>query len=137
MRVYIDEEYGWKLWVWTYPGTPEELVADWKAGRVPALGYLQKSGGFRSLSLERLEEPKCGNGPWAGEEEEAEWYEAMRAEWDRIMGTMDAFCHLHEEDDSWLKIGPGGEVLRWPFQSVEEEHLDACVCGTEYGPWDR
>lgn len=35
MRISVEEEYGLRLWHWDYPGTEEELIADWKALRGP------------------------------------------------------------------------------------------------------
>lgn len=37
MFIFVDEEYGVRSWLWEYPGTPEELIADWKAGLGPFL----------------------------------------------------------------------------------------------------
>ena len=35
MIVHIEEEYGFRNHHWHYPGTIDELVADWLAGRAP------------------------------------------------------------------------------------------------------
>ncbi|MGD9729664.1 MAG: hypothetical protein AB7L09_02685 [Nitrospira sp.] len=35
LRIGVTEEYGYREWMWTYPGTVDELIADWVAGRRP------------------------------------------------------------------------------------------------------
>lgn len=35
LRIYVEEECGYREWVWTFFGTVEELVQEWKAGRRP------------------------------------------------------------------------------------------------------
>lgn len=40
--VIVDEEYGYRHWLWIYPGTKEELIADWKVGKAP-LDYMDPS----------------------------------------------------------------------------------------------
>jgi hypothetical protein len=34
----IEEEFGFRDWVWAFPGTPAEALAEWKAGRRPLHG---------------------------------------------------------------------------------------------------
>ena len=31
----IEEEYGYRDWIWAFPGPPAEALAEWKAGRRP------------------------------------------------------------------------------------------------------
>ena len=40
LKIYIEEEYGFRHWVWNYVGTKKQLIADWKAGKYPTENYL-------------------------------------------------------------------------------------------------
>lgn len=35
LKVFVVEEYGYAYHIWEYPGTVDELVADYRAGRAP------------------------------------------------------------------------------------------------------
>ena len=47
LRIYLEEEYGYREWLWTYPGTAEELVEDWAAGNRPLAPRYQGRGWSR------------------------------------------------------------------------------------------
>lgn len=36
MKIFIEEEYGYAYYLWDYPGSIEELIADYRAGRAPS-----------------------------------------------------------------------------------------------------
>lgn len=38
-KTWIVEEYGYRNWIWTHPGSADDVVADWKAGLVP-VGFM-------------------------------------------------------------------------------------------------
>lgn len=38
LKVLCEEECGYAFWLWSYPGTKEELVRDWELGKSPAGG---------------------------------------------------------------------------------------------------
>jgi len=127
MLVFIDEEYGWRYWCWDYPGTADELRADWQAGRIPQhLGYVAITPGFRGTITEieplksywdRLEAE--GNEEWDLDEEKfEEAVGALGREWDKFLAGYGAQMDIHEEDDSCLRIGD--ETLPWPFKYDEE-----------------
>ena len=35
-KVWVTEEYGYREWLWIHPGSVDDVVADWKAGRIPS-----------------------------------------------------------------------------------------------------
>jgi hypothetical protein len=128
LRIHIDEEYGYKEWLWTYPGTVRELVEDWKAGYRPVFGRHSWNWSWKwSSELERK--------GFRGELDEITWKEyslpspglqtgvlrslpsrRQRSEHPIIVETgqpvtfltdIDSFhgeAHIHQEDDSWLKV---------------------------------
>jgi len=49
LYIYVEEEYGYRSHVWTYPGTAQELVEDWCAGLTPWQGRLISS---RQVTIE-------------------------------------------------------------------------------------
>lgn len=38
-KVWVVEEYGYRNWLWGHPGSVADVVADWKAGKVP-VGFM-------------------------------------------------------------------------------------------------
>ena len=38
-KTWIVEEYGYRNWIWTHPGSADDVVADWKVGLVP-VGFM-------------------------------------------------------------------------------------------------
>jgi hypothetical protein len=88
MRIYVEEEYGYRQWEWLYPGTPDELIADWKAGVAP-LNFFDPS---------RKDPAK----PFKGELVEIE--AAIIYGDDKKPVGFDAHAHVHEPDDSFLAV---------------------------------
>ena len=134
MLVFIDEEYGWRYWSWDYPGTADELRADWQAGCIPpGLGYVGRTPGFRGTATEiepmksywdRLEAETKGDEEWDLDEEKFdEAIEALGREWDKFMAKFGAQIHIHEEDDSSLQI-VGSDAIPWPFKYDEETMVE-------------
>lgn len=37
MKILIEVEFGYAFHLWDFPGTVDELIADWRAGRAPSL----------------------------------------------------------------------------------------------------
>ena len=136
LLVFIEEEYGWRYWRWEYPGTADELRADWKAGRVPKdLGYVASVPGFRGTITEiepmadyweRVEAGTEGLSDEAAlaviDANEKELVEELGREWSKFLAGFGAQAHIHEEDDTWLQIGD--EMLPWPFKYDEEAGLE-------------
>ena len=97
-RVQITEEYGYREWVWEYPGSLIDLLTDWRAGNVPLLeDHLTdqekvKLGGIRSYK---------GN--------------LIRLASVSPQETWDAYAHIHMTDDTHLEIN-GIKVAGHPDQ---------------------
>jgi hypothetical protein len=124
--IFIDEEYGWRYWRWDYPGTPDELRADWQAGRIPpGLGYVGRTPSFRGTITEiepmkpywdRLE---AEGDEWDLDEEKFEaTVEALGRGWDKFLSEYDVQMDIHEEDDSSLRIGD--ITVPWVFARDDE-----------------
>jgi len=113
LKIFIEEEYGYAYHTWNFPGSVEELIAEWKAGRIPHVGYVFGKE-FRG-TCEPVETPEFEPYPGVSDEEylanpdkypdkEEDLQELCRM-WEVFLSRYDAECHIHEEDDSSLKIG--------------------------------
>lgn len=81
VKVLVVEEYGFRNWIWEFPGSKEELIRDWKKGARP--------DGFFNPSLP--EEKYRGS------------MKLIRRSVD-AHGPFDANAHVHEEDDTFLMV---------------------------------
>jgi hypothetical protein len=79
--VYIEEEYGYRYWVWESDKTPDQLTEWWQA-------------------LESVE-PYSVPDNLPGKVREVDSLPGKNGVW---------FCHLHTEDDSYLR-SPEGEII--------------------------
>lgn len=82
MKVFIEEEYGYRYWVWDFPGTASELVSEWCAGHVPPVGYVygpQYRGSITPAEDADFDPATPGFG-------------------------FAAYCHIHEPEDSELCV---------------------------------
>ena len=88
MRILIEQEYGWKYWIWTPPNYTnlEKLVTMMNAS-------LEHDEDFNPADF--IEEETSG----AWKQIEYEEFVSIRKsrEWDAI-------GHFHEHDDSWLAL---------------------------------
>lgn len=75
--IWVEEEYGYRDWRWDYPGTVEELVADWNDGLAPTNFF----------------DPSDGN------------YRGTMTEVDGPVKPRDGYVHVHEASDTYLKVG--------------------------------
>lgn len=82
----LVEEYGFRFWLWYYPGTETKLLEDWLAGYAP-LNCFDPS---RSEYHGRMKENKNSK------EDDRQWRAVCAATTIRV--------HVHEEDDTWLQI---------------------------------
>ena len=96
--VFVEEEYGYRIWLWTYPGTKEELVADWKAGKAP-LNFFNPSQGSFGGKMEEI------------------GIDVNLTALSTMQDTADAYAHVHMDDDTYLEID--GET-HWPPGHKEE-----------------
>lgn len=79
VKIFISEEYGYRSWSWDYPGTKEELIADWKAKRRPVDFWGAKETGYLGIV-------------------------APAAMLDEHNKPRDATAHVHCQDDTYLEI---------------------------------
>ena len=85
ITVFVEEEYGYRNWLWTYPGTKEELVADWKAGKAP-LNFFNPSQGNFSGKMEEI------------------GYDIDLTALSAMQDLADGYAHVHMEEDTHLEI---------------------------------
>jgi len=107
LYIFVEEEYGYRSYLWVYPGEAEELVEDWCNGRTPwgnrnGLGRRFK-GEFDAVEFES---PESERGlPWPRSLqlvlcETGEVFEGFRH-----LSDFDGSAHIHEEEDSALRVG--------------------------------
>ena len=102
MRILIDQEYGWKYWLWTPPTYVD----------------VDKLVGMMTWSLEH--DPDFNPADFVEEDTSGTW---KQIEWDeykdiRKSREWDAIGHFHEHDDSWLapletykqRVGAGAQT---------------------------
>lgn len=78
LKIYVDEEYGYRSWVWTFPGTKKELQAAWDRGDRPDC-FLNPSFGKYPGTMKQTSghfDPK----------------------------SFDGYAHVHEKEDTWLDL---------------------------------
>jgi hypothetical protein len=82
--LYIDleEEYGFRRWLWQYPGSKEQLLADWNAGKAP-LNFFDPSTSKFSGDLILVKTGLFGQKSYI---------------------PYDAYAHVHWDDDTYLKL---------------------------------
>jgi len=106
LYIFVEEEYGYASYLWTYPGTPEELVDDWCAGRVPWSGPLDKPlyrGEFNPAAFHTHEANRGMPYPRSLELRLTETNQVV--EGFSHISHFDGIAHYHEEDDSHLRVG--------------------------------
>ena len=113
LYIYVEEEYGYASFLWIYPGTPKELVDDWCNRRTPWGSGLSPSGG--SLPGKRFRgEFDPVDFTTMKADREKEWPRRLELVLCPTGETIEGFshisdfdgnCHIHEEDDSYLKVG--------------------------------
>lgn len=122
LKVLIEEEYGYRYWSWSFPGTAEELVAEWKAGRTPnGIGYVY-CGEFKG-TITQIPEPICTLTPEEealpvdaelSPERHAECLTELENKWRDLFAQHDAFAFIHEPEDSWIMTEvDGAKKIPW------------------------
>ena len=127
--VYIEEEYGYRYWVWFTPFTKEELTHWW--GRLDSVMryFYHAADTLPGLVLESIPcAPEEYIKSWGGRltEEEREnvrqYIEGMcRPTYGEALSQSGVWkCHLHTDDDSWLSC----EDKTYYHAGFETEDMD-------------
>lgn len=96
LRIYIDEEYGYRAWLWKYPGTLDQLISAWEAGYAPLNFFDPRLGEFEGDLLPLT----CETWPLL------DFWDRMGANTaQELLTKCDAYAHVHDDDDTYLKIG--------------------------------
>lgn len=114
-RVWLVEEYGYRNFVWTFPGSLEQLAQAWQSGRVPVNFHGPKDASCFDGELEETPPPwydYCDimAPDFDGEDEERlglaiRIYESFTLEDLMRIWEFDAVGHVHEHDDTGITIG--------------------------------
>lgn len=90
--IHVSEEYGYREWVWYYPGTVDDLKRDWNARRAP---YARARGANQRLGVDR-------DAKYRGvilEIDTDDFFDKGSA-----IIAFDATAHFHMDDDTRIKI---------------------------------
>lgn len=116
LRILLEEEYGYRTWLWEYPGTKEQLIADWKAGRAP-MNFFDPSQGkaFIGTMTEILHIT--------------------------ALPVWDYYAHTHEDSDTYLDVADV-HIPGYPSKSPNSvpskcEHCQAVNTVEYLGQWDN
>ena len=87
MQILVDEEYGFRHWLWTpNQESAEELMEHWKSMEPK----------FEDFSV--MHDARVLGGNWKEMEYEP-WLDLFDS------GNHDGVAHVHEYEDSWIRIG--------------------------------
>jgi len=81
MRIWIREEFGYRDWLWTFDGTKEEVLLQWKLGRAPI--------SFFGIRQQKEYDGKC-----------EEYYPDNLNDY----YNCDIYAHVHMSDDTMIEI---------------------------------
>jgi len=82
LRILVVQEYGYRTWLWHYPGSRDELVHDWLSGHAP-LNFFDPSRGAYRGKLVRV---------------------ALAARRTTGLATPGLQAHVHANDDTYLNV---------------------------------
>ncbi len=119
LKIYLDEEYGYREWVWFFPGTKEEILTEWKTGHRPISASPDIKGTVSQIFFKR-DPSKSGKEaftPFLFSLESNEEGDPINAPFDargNLLGIpiegvsdmtfFDGFGHVHEKNDTYLEI---------------------------------
>lgn len=136
LKIYLDEEYGHRGWLWTFPGSKEELIEDWKNSKAP-LNFFDPSIGDYKGTMEKFndflfDKPKykllMEPYPESADEWNA-WHNSdpIKTLWEERDKEFDALYpiqgHIHWVDDTWLKVD--GVIYHQECIVYKEDALEA------------
>jgi hypothetical protein len=104
--ILVQEEYGYRHWIGVLPQdmTREDVISWWKS--LPSVGsmFFNPSASFPIplIELEDIADDDADRATWR-------WVDAQG---EHILDRSNVvlFCHVHEDDDSYMKI-PQGDVI--------------------------
>jgi hypothetical protein len=99
LRILIDEEYGYRDWLWTVNATIDEIVTIWCSKRSP---FQSGRGDFDEVFWDFDTSPPSLMLKKTNERIECLWQPHKLAP---VFGGADGLAHHHEEEDSYLRIG--------------------------------
>ena len=103
LRIWIEEEYGFAEYVWTYPGTKREFITDWINGLSP---YRENHKG-EMIQVHLDTRNRGAPGSICVKDLEGNVQPEIHVD------QFDGRIHYHEQEDSTLHIG-GYVILGLP-----------------------
>lgn len=122
LYIYVEEEYGYRAFLWIYPGDKEALVDDWVKGRTPWLVDYDHKGEFIPVDFTTCASDRYKPYPRKLELVACDSGQVIKGFSE--LAHFDGLAHIHEEDDSYLKI-EYYEVRGIKHPKVEMHILDA------------
>jgi hypothetical protein len=104
LKIYVSEEYGFRSWIWTFPGNKKALQKAWDDRNRP----------------DNFFNPSVGKYPGTMQQT----FEHFDPE------KFDAYAHVHEEDDTWLELDP---IIPEKSEAEENAEDDAWMKFTKPG----
>ena len=115
--IMVQEEYGYRHWIGILPSdmTRDDVISWWKS--LPSVGnmFFNPSGAFPMplIELEDIADDDADRATWR-------WVDAQGQEHILDRSNVVLFCHVHEDDDSYMKI-PQGETFHHAGYGEYEE----------------
>ena len=127
MLIIIDEEYGYRTWLWRYPHDKKQLIEDWKAGKAP-LNFYDPSFGTFDGKLTRLKGTWPRKGGPSVVLSQVPFIEARTKKEAREL--CDADAHVHDADDTELVFRHDDEdekyvgAPNWTIPPLDKKMVD-------------
>lgn len=132
LKIILEEEYGYRTWLWSYPESKEQLIADWLAGNAP-LNFFNPSKGNYKGTMERFEDhiytqPKYDllNEERPGKTSTEAYQEQLKQYQAEFNSVYPIQGHIHDRYDTYLVID--GQTydrdpdMNQPTKQKEEEN---------------
>ena len=123
--VYIEEEYGYRHWVWVTPFTKEELISWWQNLDSVMRYFFHAAGDLPGMTLESVNTPIEAIREMYKDDEDSNIGQYLdnlfRPTMFEVRNDPIWYCHLHCDDDSIL-IDP--ERNRYTHAGYETEDMD-------------
>ena len=83
-RIFIEEEYGYRYWMWYFEGTIEDIIKWWQE-ILSVEGFYFSAGLLAKLNLGKIEQIEHDNILF-------------------LTRRAPVYIHMHMDDDSWIEI---------------------------------
>ena len=143
-KVWVTEEYGYREWLWIHPGSVDDVVADWKAGRIPTCIHVYRyddasreahwDSCVENWQLPEEEREKRSNSLW---EPQTGNYAGTCQLWDPKLAhwmKLEQDCSGHEDDEPFLRAAIELHTRVTQYDALCQEH--GITMGAHCHEWD-